>query len=152
MHDYSHACRKVLHYSAVMRERSCDSGISVLNCCHSRYKFVNAHIPHSITEQLMRMQYAGRTAGSLLTSPVLHNPVCGLMIGVLVTVLVQSSSTSTSIIVSLVGAGGLYHYHFDKLLGSPEPPFRTGLCFTADVFFFLFFFATLSPRSLDRSP
>jgi len=25
------------------------------------------------------------------------------------------------------------------LLGRPEPPFRTGLCFTRDVFFFLFF-------------
>jgi len=24
-------------------------------------------------------------------------------------------------------------------LGRPEPPFRTGLCFTADVFFFYFF-------------
>ena len=33
------------------------------------------------------------------------------------------------------------------LLGRPEPPFRTGLCFTADVFFFLFF----SPRFL-RDP
>lgn len=33
------------------------------------------------------------------------NPVAGLMIGVLVTVLVQSSSTSTSIVVSMVGAG-----------------------------------------------
>ena len=50
---------------------------------------------------------AGRVTGNLFTSSVLYNPVCGLMIGVLVTVLVQSSSTSTSIIVSLVGAGGL---------------------------------------------
>jgi len=39
----------------------------------------------------------------------------------------------------------------DGSLGRPEPPFLTGLCFTADVFFF-YFFATLSPRSLDRSP
>ncbi|XP_074129517.1 sodium-dependent phosphate transport protein 2B-like [Sminthopsis crassicaudata] len=35
---------------------------------------------------------------------VLNNPVAGLMIGVLVTVLVQSSSTSTSIVVSLVSS------------------------------------------------
>jgi len=31
------------------------------------------------------------------------------------------------------------------LLGRPEPPFPTGLCFTPDVFF-----GTLSPRPLDR--
>lgn len=36
---------------------------------------------------------------------VATNPVVGLMAGVLVTVLVQSSSTSTSIVVSMVGAG-----------------------------------------------
>lgn len=35
----------------------------------------------------------------------MQNPVVGLMIGILVTVLVQSSSTSTSIVVSMVGAG-----------------------------------------------
>ena len=35
------------------------------------------------------------------------NPVSGLMIGILATVLVQSSSTTTSIIVSLVGANEL---------------------------------------------
>jgi sodium-dependent phosphate cotransporter len=35
------------------------------------------------------------------------NPIAGLMIGILATVLVQSSSTSTSIIVSLVGAGAM---------------------------------------------
>jgi len=47
----------------------------------------------------------GRSAGKLFTSSLLNNPVCGLMIGVLVTVLVQSSSTSTSIVVSMVGSG-----------------------------------------------
>ncbi|KAK3246955.1 hypothetical protein CYMTET_43530 [Cymbomonas tetramitiformis] len=35
---------------------------------------------------------------------VVDNPISGLMIGILVTVLVQSSSTSTSIIIGLVGA------------------------------------------------
>ena len=32
------------------------------------------------------------------------NPIAGLMVGILATVLVQSSSTSTSIVVGLVGA------------------------------------------------
>lgn len=35
------------------------------------------------------------------------NPISGLMVGLLVTVCLQSSSTSTSIIVSLVGAGAI---------------------------------------------
>ncbi|XP_018015436.1 sodium-dependent phosphate transport protein 2B [Hyalella azteca] len=47
----------------------------------------------------------GKTASSVFQqSAVLGNPVVGLMIGVLVTVLVQSSSTSSSIIVSMVAA------------------------------------------------
>lgn len=36
---------------------------------------------------------------------ILSNPVAGLVVGILVTVLVQSSSTSTSIIVSMVASG-----------------------------------------------
>ena len=45
----------------------------------------------------------GKNIGALFSnSELLQNPVVGLMIGVLVTVLVQSSSTSTSIIVGLV--------------------------------------------------
>ncbi|KAF4531929.1 hypothetical protein B566_EDAN000958 [Ephemera danica] len=47
----------------------------------------------------------GRTTGEIFGHPLLANPIVGLMIGVLVTVLVQSSSTSTSIVVSLVAAG-----------------------------------------------
>lgn len=47
----------------------------------------------------------GRTASVVFRqSTLLSNPVVGLMIGVLVTVLVQSSSTSSSIIVSMVAA------------------------------------------------
>ena len=38
---------------------------------------------------------------------IVDNPISALMIGILVTVLVQSSSTSTSIIISLVGADEL---------------------------------------------
>ncbi|XP_050396258.1 sodium-dependent phosphate transport protein 2B, partial [Patella vulgata] len=48
----------------------------------------------------------GKAAGQALgNSVLLQNPVAGLMIGVLVTVLVQSSSTSTSIVVSMVSSG-----------------------------------------------
>ncbi|XP_065285712.1 sodium-dependent phosphate transport protein 2B-like isoform X3 [Dermacentor albipictus] len=48
---------------------------------------------------------SGRAAGRAFTnSSVLRNPVVALMIGVLVTVMVQSSSSSTSITVSMVGS------------------------------------------------
>ncbi|KAK6180804.1 hypothetical protein SNE40_008790 [Patella caerulea] len=47
----------------------------------------------------------GKKAGEVFrNNEILKNPVAGLMMGVLVTVLVQSSSTSTSIIISMVGA------------------------------------------------
>ncbi|XP_076356410.1 sodium-dependent phosphate transport protein 2B-like [Tachypleus tridentatus] len=47
----------------------------------------------------------GKAAGGVLSkNELLSNPVVGLMIGVLVTVLVQSSSTSTSIVITMVGA------------------------------------------------
>ncbi|KAF8788250.1 sodium-dependent phosphate transport protein 2B-like [Argiope bruennichi] len=46
----------------------------------------------------------GRQAGRVFReSELLRNPVVGLMIGVLATVLVQSSSTSTSVVVTMVG-------------------------------------------------
>ena len=38
-------------------------------------------------------------------SDLISNPIVGVMLGVLVTVVVQSSSTSTSIMVGLVAAG-----------------------------------------------
>jgi len=44
----------------------------------------------------------GKGAGSMFTA--ISNPVAGLMTGILATVMVQSSSTSTSIVVGLVGA------------------------------------------------
>jgi len=48
----------------------------------------------------------GEAAGKVFQqNDIFTNPVAGLMMGVLVTVLVQSSSTSTSIIVSMVGGG-----------------------------------------------
>ncbi|KAK2717516.1 sodium-dependent phosphate transport protein 2B-like [Artemia franciscana] len=48
----------------------------------------------------------GKSAGSIFSSEsLLGNPVVGVMLGILTTVLVQSSSTSTSIVVSMVAAG-----------------------------------------------
>lgn len=47
----------------------------------------------------------GCAAGSLFGDDT--NPVAGLMIGILATVFLQSSSTTTSIVVSLVGAGSV---------------------------------------------
>ncbi|XP_041122997.1 sodium-dependent phosphate transport protein 2A-like [Polyodon spathula] len=48
----------------------------------------------------------GRVAGDIFKdNAILSNPVAGLVVGILVTVLVQSSSTSTSIIVSMVSSG-----------------------------------------------
>ena len=55
------------------------------------------------------------------------NPIGGLMVGILVTVLLQSSSTTTSIVVSLVGAGtvtvdqGIYMIVSDKRKGMRHP-------------------------------
>ncbi|XP_073236916.1 sodium-dependent phosphate transport protein 2B-like [Porites lutea] len=47
----------------------------------------------------------GKAAGEAFASnKILSNPVAGLMIGILATVLVQSSSTTTSIVVAMVAA------------------------------------------------
>merc|ERR1711971_1156181 len=48
---------------------------------------------------------AGKATGDIFNAKWLNNPLVGLMIGVLGTVLVQSSSTFTSIIVAAIGAG-----------------------------------------------
>ncbi|XP_078692345.1 sodium-dependent phosphate transport protein 2B-like [Branchiostoma floridae x Branchiostoma belcheri] len=48
----------------------------------------------------------GKAAGKAFSdNALLQNPIAGLMIGVLATVLVQSSSTSTSIVVTMVASG-----------------------------------------------
>ena len=47
---------------------------------------------------------AGKSASSIFTGETLTNPIVGLMIGVLFTVLVQSSSTCTTVIVALVSS------------------------------------------------
>lgn len=46
---------------------------------------------------------SGKSVGTFFNS--ISNPIAGLMVGVLATVLLQSSSTTTSVIVSMVGAG-----------------------------------------------
>lgn len=53
--------------------------------------------------------FLGKVAGDIFKdNAILSNPVAGLVVGILVTVLVQSSSTSTSIIVSMVSSGCKY--------------------------------------------
>jgi len=48
---------------------------------------------------------AGKQAGEVFSnSEIFNNPVAGMLVGVLVTVLVQSSSTSTSIVITMVAA------------------------------------------------
>jgi len=62
---------------------------------------------------------AGRATGSVFQNEYMRNPIVGLMIGILVTVLVQSSSTSTSIIVSMVNSGILQvHAAIPMIMGS----------------------------------
>jgi len=61
----------------------------------------------------------GKNLGALFSnSELLQNPVVGVMIGVLVTVLVQSSSTSTSIIVGLVSAGAPVKTAIPMIMGA----------------------------------
>ena len=48
--------------------------------------------------------FEGKEASAIIQDST-KNPVAGLVIGILVTVVVQSSSTSTSIVVSMVGLG-----------------------------------------------
>jgi len=48
---------------------------------------------------------AGRAAGKAFSeNELLSNPVAGLMLGVLATVLFQSSSTTTSVVVTMVSS------------------------------------------------
>ena len=57
-------------------------------------------------EIVFNFNFSGKAAGQALSEDeILSNPVAGLMIGVLGTVLLQSSSTTTSIVVSMVGSG-----------------------------------------------
>ena len=66
---------------------------------------------------------------SKVFSDILSNPFCGLIIGILVTVLVQSSSTSTSIFITMVGADlltGLFEHQLSGARNSIDP--RRPMC------------------------
>ena len=70
----------------------------------------------------------GRAAGRAFSeNEILSNPIAGLMIGVLVTVLVQSSSTSTSIVVAMVAGDGVFTALFCSNLVA------AALCATASI-------------------
>ena len=56
--------------------------------------------------------------GDIFRAGWLTNPVIGLMIGILGTVLVQSSSTFTSIIVAAIGAGMDIHIAIPMIMGA----------------------------------
>ena len=54
---------------------------------------------------------AGKSAGEIFSNDsFLSNPISGLILGILVTVLVQSSSTSTSILTTMVAAGSKFDF------------------------------------------
>ena len=57
-------------------------------------------------------------SGEIFNGDWLGNPVVGLMIGILGTVLVQSSSTFTSIIVAAIGSGLPIPWAIPMLMGA----------------------------------
>ena len=57
-------------------------------------------------------------SGTIFNREWLANPVVALMIGILGTVLVQSSSTFTSIIVAAIGAGMSVHIAIPMIMGA----------------------------------
>ena len=57
----------------------------------------------------------GKTAGEVFSSDsLLVNPLAALVIGILVTVVFQSSSTTTSIVVAMVSSGSKYQNKYIK--------------------------------------
>ena len=82
----------------------------------------------------------GKAAGRAFSeNEILSNPIAGLMIGVLVTVLVQSSSTSTSIVVAMVAGDGLYSYSsliVNSTLFHLYKPFPRKFCLLWKLYFF----------------
>ena len=58
----------------------------------------------------------GKTAGEVFSSDsLLVNPLAALVIGILVTVVFQSSSTTTSIVVAMVSSGSKYQNKYIKI-------------------------------------
>jgi len=58
------------------------------------------------------MALSNVTGAAFSQSKLLQNPIAGLMMGVLATSLVQSSSTSSSIVVTMVASGSTLHLLF----------------------------------------
>ena len=55
--------------------------------------------------------FTGKQAGETFReNEILSNPIADLTIGILATVLLQSSSTTTSIVVAMVGSESKYIY------------------------------------------
>lgn len=88
------------------------AGIVVNVYCVEMFISFDVHVPghrrHFIMPCVLFLFFfqIGKAAGDIFQdNVVLSNPVAGLVIGVLVTVLVQSSSTSSSIVVSMVSSG-----------------------------------------------
>ena len=71
----------------------------------STIQSVETNLDHLPIQLTIFVPLAGKTAGESFTkNEILNNPIGNLMTGVLVTVLLQSSSTTTSIVVSMVAA------------------------------------------------
>jgi len=71
---------------------------------------------------LAEIHIGDATGAALSDSRLLENPVAGLMIGVLATVLLQSSSTATSVVVTMVSSGSKYnHYNLCAYVSASNP-------------------------------
>ncbi|KAK4004963.1 hypothetical protein OUZ56_006689 [Daphnia magna] len=81
-----------------------DNGLRILSAISLLYFFICSL---DLLASAFRL-ISGKTTGTIFRqNKLMQNPVVGLMIGILATVLVQSSSTSTSIVVSMVGTNVL---------------------------------------------
>ena len=80
---------------------------------------------------------AGSGLKQLLNQPIFQNPLCALMVGILVTVLVQSQSTSISIFISMVGAGILPLEESIYMIFGKKIIFYLNLIFRKNSFIFL---------------
>ncbi|RXN28385.1 sodium-dependent phosphate transport 2A-like protein [Labeo rohita] len=87
--------------------RKTSTVLDLVSGCHDQTSNTDADHPSSKPWEAGHLPKVHcKVAGDIFQdNAILSNPVAGLMVGILVTVLVQSSSTSTSIIVSLVSSG-----------------------------------------------
>ena len=75
-------------------------------CCRSRWRkrprLYTLSLPPPCTTGNAFKALSGKAVGGFFAG--IQNPIAGVMVGILATVLLQSSSTTTSIVVSMVGA------------------------------------------------